>query len=200
MKWEVTGADRQTGGEKRILVEAATEDSARRRAARQNVMVADVRPLDPNDSMIAPSVVDYASPKPAADSSARRSPDDSDVEVYRTTLHPLAVFIVPAILCLLVVGIFMLPFAYLQYRFTTFVVTNKRITIRRGWLSRRSFEMLLSKVESIHVNTTLLGRMIGCGTVVIHGTGGSNEVFPGIRNAEDFRQHATEAIERYGRR
>ena len=43
MKWEVTGADRQTGDDRTVLIDADTEDSARRRANRQGVVVADLR-------------------------------------------------------------------------------------------------------------------------------------------------------------
>jgi hypothetical protein len=51
MKWEVTGADRQTGADRTITLEAGDEAQARRRANRQGVLVADLRPLDPNDSV-----------------------------------------------------------------------------------------------------------------------------------------------------
>lgn len=45
MQWEVTGADRTTGQDRSIIVEADTDDSARRLANRQGLLVADARPL-----------------------------------------------------------------------------------------------------------------------------------------------------------
>jgi membrane protein YdbS with pleckstrin-like domain len=191
MNWEVTGADRDSGAERKLIVDADDEASARRRASRQNLMVADLRPLEADDSVAGKRV---APPRHAA-----VTEPTAEVVVYKTTLHPFAVFIVPVIFCFLIIGFLALPFAYLRYRFTNFVVTNKRITIKRGWLNRSTFEMLLQKVESIHVDQTFFGRLLGCGTIVICGTGGSRELFPGIKDPAAFRQHAMDAIERVAR-
>lgn len=67
MQWEVTGADRKSGEERIIIIEAETEDSARRRANRRGLLVADARPLDPEDSgihrgAIAARAVAHAAP------------------------------------------------------------------------------------------------------------------------------------------
>jgi hypothetical protein len=56
MKWECTGADRASGADRVLIVEAETEDSARRRANRQGLVVESVRPLDPNDSALGAAV------------------------------------------------------------------------------------------------------------------------------------------------
>lgn len=76
MQWEVTGTDRQLGEEKTIYIEADDEAQARRRANRAGLMVVDLRPLDPTDSvagnqlapppMVAPPVLpnDYVPPQP----------------------------------------------------------------------------------------------------------------------------------------
>lgn len=50
MEWEVTGADRVSGQDRSIIIEADTEDSARRRANRRGLLVADARPLENDDS------------------------------------------------------------------------------------------------------------------------------------------------------
>jgi hypothetical protein len=39
--------------------------------------------------------------------------------------------------------------------------------------SRSSIEVLLLKVESIGVDESLFGRMLGYGTVIVRGTGGT---------------------------
>ncbi len=44
MKWDVTGADRQSGQDKTLVVEADTKESAVRRAGRQGLLVADAVP------------------------------------------------------------------------------------------------------------------------------------------------------------
>jgi TM2 domain-containing membrane protein YozV len=62
MKWEVSGADRDTGRDRSMIIDAETEDSARRRGNRQGLLVAFVRPLDPEDSLAGvPAVVPRSS-------------------------------------------------------------------------------------------------------------------------------------------
>jgi len=67
-----------------------------------------------------------------------------------------------------VAGVFVL-FGYLRRKATEIAVTNKRIVIKTGLLTRRTFELLLSKVESIGVEEGLLGRSLGYGLAVVSG-------------------------------
>ncbi|MCC6425116.1 MAG: hypothetical protein IT447_16705 [Phycisphaerales bacterium] len=62
MRWEVKGADRRTGEDRQIFVEANDEAQATRRAGRQGLLVESARPLDSNDSMAggSPQVVQAA--------------------------------------------------------------------------------------------------------------------------------------------
>jgi uncharacterized membrane protein YdbT with pleckstrin-like domain len=89
--------------------------------------------------------------------------------------------------------VFLGPFS--QYFLSQFVITNKRIMIRHGFIARQSYEMLLNKVESIQVDQTLGDRLIwGSGTLVITGTGGTKESFPNAGGAIAFQKHLDEAI------
>ena len=71
---------------------------------------------------------------------------------------------------------------------TEVAVSNKRVLIKSGLFSRRSVEVLLPKVESIGVNETLVGRILGYGSVVVRGTGGTFETFDRIRQPNEFRR------------
>ncbi|HEV2386925.1 MAG TPA: PH domain-containing protein [Candidatus Acidoferrales bacterium] len=71
---------------------------------------------------------------------------------------------------------------------TEVAVSNKRVLIKRGLLSRRSIEVLLPKVESIGVEESLLGRMLGYGTVIVRGTGGTLETFDKIAHPNELRR------------
>ena len=53
--------------------------------------------------------------------------------------------------------------------------------------------MNMDKVESVNVDQTLLGRIFGYGTVVVHGTGGGLEPLPNIASPITFRNHVTAA-------
>jgi len=85
--------------------------------------------------------------------------------------------------------------AILKRNAVEMAVTNRRILIKSGILSRRTIELLLSRVESIVITESFLGRMLGYGTVVVRGTGGTPEPFPLIANPTEFRRHVQEQIE-----
>ncbi len=42
-----------------------------------------------------------------------------------------------------------------------FVITNKRVIIKTGLISRRTFEMYHTKIESVNVDQGILGRILG---------------------------------------
>jgi uncharacterized membrane protein YdbT with pleckstrin-like domain len=71
---------------------------------------------------------------------------------------------------------------------TEIAVTNRRVLIKTGVLNRRTLEMLLSRIESIGVNETPLGRLLGYGTVIVRGTGGTPEPFDRIDKPFEFRK------------
>ena len=86
-------------------------------------------------------------------------------------------------------------FALLARKSVEMGVTNKRVITKSGILSRRTLELLLTKVESIGVEEGILGRMLGYGTVVVRGTGGTPEPFGNIANPLEFRRQVQQQIE-----
>jgi uncharacterized membrane protein YdbT with pleckstrin-like domain len=71
---------------------------------------------------------------------------------------------------------------------TEFGVTNRRIIAKTGFIRRQSLEILLSKVESVFVNQSILGRMLNFGTVTVTGTGGTRGSFRSIANPIEIRK------------
>lgn len=69
-----------------------------------------------------------------------------------------------------------------------FAITNKRVIIKTGLISRKTFEMNHSKIESVNVDQGILGRILGYGSISIVGQGGTREVFPNIKNPLEFRR------------
>jgi uncharacterized membrane protein YdbT with pleckstrin-like domain len=69
-----------------------------------------------------------------------------------------------------------------------FVITNKRIIIKTGIISRKTFEMNLSKIESVNVDQSFMGRILGYGSMSIIGTGGTRESFHNILKPIEFRK------------
>ena len=54
---------------------------------------------------------------------------------------------------------------------TEFAVTNRRVIYKRGFISRQSAEMNMDKVEAVDVTQSVVGRMLGYGTIHVKGTG-----------------------------
>jgi uncharacterized membrane protein YdbT with pleckstrin-like domain len=75
-------------------------------------------------------------------------------------------------------------------------VTNRRVMIKTGMVGRRSLEIMLPKVESIGIDETAVGRLLGFGTVVIHGTGGTPEPFTRIAHPSEFRRQVQQEIDK----
>ena len=51
-----------------------------------------------------------------------------------------------------------------------FAITNKRVILKEGLITRRTIEMSISKIESVAVKQSVLGRILGYGTVTITAT------------------------------
>jgi membrane protein YdbS with pleckstrin-like domain len=69
-----------------------------------------------------------------------------------------------------------------------FAVTTHRIIARVGVLSVTSVEINLAKVEGLQVTQNPLGQLVGFGTVIVTGTGGTHEPFTGIRDPQALRR------------
>ena len=64
---------------------------------------------------------------------------------------------------------------WIRRQATEFVVTDHRVIYKRGLISRHTVEMNISKVETVDVEQSVLGRMLNYGTVLVRGTGQSLE-------------------------
>jgi uncharacterized membrane protein YdbT with pleckstrin-like domain len=77
---------------------------------------------------------------------------------------------------------------------TVMAITNKRVIVKTGLASRRTIEMLLSRIESVVVEEPAIGRVLGYGTVIIRGTGGTPETFEKIAHPLEFRAQVQSQI------
>ncbi len=88
----------------------------------------------------------------------------------------------------LVVAVILIGDGIVRRVATEIGVSNRRVLIKKGLFSERSIEVLLPKVESIGVTQSMLGRMLGYGSVIVRGTGGTFETFDKIRRPSEFRR------------
>jgi uncharacterized membrane protein YdbT with pleckstrin-like domain len=78
------------------------------------------------------------------------------------------------------------------HRWTTETdVTNLRVVHKTGFISRKSFEMSLDKVESVDVTQSIAGRVFDFGDVTIMGVGEGKETIKTIASPLAFRNSIT---------
>ncbi len=96
--------------------------------------------------------------------------------------------------CCLLAAAIIFGSAVLKKNATEMAVTNRRVIIKTGLASRRSLEIMLPKVESIGIDESFGGRMLGYGTMTIRGTGGTPEPFRRIAHPTEFRRAVQQQI------
>ena len=97
---------------------------------------------------------------------------------------------------LLVCGVVAILMGMVRRNATEMAVTNRRVVVKTGLASRKTIEMMLNKVESIEVSESTGGRMLGYGTVVVIGTGGTSEPFHKVAHPLEFRNQVQQQIEK----
>src|SRR5438128_11795064 len=100
---------------------------------------------------------------------------------------------VAALICFLV-GATLFCIGLLKRSVTEMAVTNKRVIVKTGLAERRTTEILLSRIESVVVDEPAMGRILGYGTVIVRGTGGTPEIFEKIQHPLEFRQQVQSQI------
>lgn len=96
---------------------------------------------------------------------------------------------------LLVAAIFSSLQAVIRYLTSEYGVTTKRILLKTGWISRNSLELFLDKVEAINVDQSILGRILGYGTLRVVGTGGTQDLFFYVPDPLSFRKKAQQQVD-----
>jgi uncharacterized membrane protein YdbT with pleckstrin-like domain len=95
----------------------------------------------------------------------------------------------------LVIALIVFMMGSLRRNGTEMAVTNRRVVVKTGIASRRTVEMLLNKVETIEVSEPGLGRLLGYGSIVVIGTGGTSEPFHRMAHPLEFRTRVQQEIE-----
>ena len=95
---------------------------------------------------------------------------------------------------LLLSGLFQLIKRILLKMGAEYVVTNKKVILKSGILNRDALELVLNKYEGIRINQSLMGRMLGFGSIVVT-TGGVTNKFDFITNPIKFRNEINAQIQ-----
>ena len=116
-------------------------------------------------------------------------PGEQVVHLARVSKWSLAPMLFFGVLLLpVVIGLFLLLWAWIRYATTELAITNKRVIAKTGLIQRKTIEMFISKVESVQVDQGILGRMFDFGTVTLTGTGVQSAPFRSIADPLLFRK------------
>ncbi|SEH05756.1 PH domain-containing protein [Candidatus Venteria ishoeyi] len=112
---------------------------------------------------------------------------DNESIIYEAKLHGIQFFSLKSAKTLWIGAI-------IDYITAEFVITDKRIIIKVGLIWRNTWEMNLSKIESVIVRQSIMGRILNYGEVTIIGTGGTHESFSNISKPLKFRKKFQEIV------
>lgn len=114
--------------------------------------------------------------------------------IYETKLH-WQIYITPLLFSFAIIGIPLLIKAILDRHYSELAVTNKRVIIKTGIITRTAFDTSLKKIEGVIISQSLMGRLLNYGTVIFRGTGGSSQPFDNVSDPFTFKRMADEAID-----
>jgi len=110
-----------------------------------------------------------------------------------------AIFLSPEYIFISYIGMMMVIFyaiaCYISYISREYGITNKRVLVKMGFIRRHSLEIFFHKIESINTRQSVFGRMFDYGTVIISGTGGSQDPFDFVPHPLEFRRCVQEQME-----
>lgn len=123
--------------------------------------------------------------------------DERIVHIGHVSLWSLSFLILVGFLLLFAFGIGLIFWlvAYIRYKTTELAITNKRVIVKFGFISRRTIEININKIESIQVEQGILGRILNYGTLIVSGAGNPQAPIPGISDPIKFRKAFVEAQE-----
>ncbi len=104
------------------------------------------------------------------------------------------------VLLLPLFGIGLVPLAvgWINLRATELAVTERRVIAKFGLVSRETTEIKVERIESMQVNQSVMGRLLGFGTIIFSGAGTPQLVVPSIRDPLAFRKAVVGAQEAGG--
>lgn len=100
----------------------------------------------------------------------------------------------------LILPLYWLGPAAIRMASTELDITNRRLILKTGWLTKRTSEAPLESIESIHLHQGLIGQVFGLGRLTVHGAGGGSIATPVIADVLDFRRAIESALEQASKR
>lgn len=97
------------------------------------------------------------------------------------------------LLGVILVGVIIFAWVMIWMTVTEIAVTDQRVLIKRGWLTRHTEELALQTIEEVNIDQGFWGRMLGFGKVTFGGSGSGEVKTPTIADPVGFRKAASDA-------
>jgi uncharacterized membrane protein YdbT with pleckstrin-like domain len=94
---------------------------------------------------------------------------------------------------IVVIGIVIFARIMVWIATTEFVLTNRRIILKTGWLRRETEELALTSIEEVQVDQGFWGRLLGFGRLRLSGSGTGEVASPPIADPVGFRARLSDA-------
>src|SRR5260370_28183950 len=111
--------------------------------------------------------------------------DSAGLVVGSATMSPKMMALAGAIL--LAAAIITFSYGVAKRNATEMAVPNRRVLVKTGMTTRRTLDLMLSRVESIGVEETTAGRLLGYGSGVVVWVGGPPGAFLIIARPQEVR-------------
>ena len=108
-----------------------------------------------------------------------------------TTVDGLVLFCLASAAVVALAALYWTVKAWFQRLTTETDVTNLRVVHKTGFITRKTFEMSLDKVESVDVYQSIMGRILNYGDVMILGVGEGKQKIETIASPLAFRSAIT---------
>lgn len=92
-------------------------------------------------------------------------------------------------------GALQLLVAFIWQVCTELVITNRRVIAKYGFVATTTFEVMIPKVEGANIDQTVMGRLLGYGTIMVRGTGGGISPIGGIADPYGFHTALLKVLE-----
>lgn len=123
-------------------------------------------------------VSDRADDCPHCGAPTSLSVQERELEVFHPTMFaqdPKRLFLLTLLsICTCGLGSVMLLPWWLELRYTTLTVTNRRVRLKRGFWNQTSSELLLDHIRNVTIEQNVLERLAGAGTIGISSSGQSD--------------------------
>ena len=114
----------------------------------------------------------------------RTLPQNEEIELPITFhwTHSFFAWLSLFLLGWVLIGIFVFIARYIEKWTTERALTNKRLIIKRGLISRKTEEISCNRIEEVNLSQTVIQRILGSGDILVRGVG-AGEIF--LRNIDN---------------